>query len=105
MNEKLQYAEMLEIPVNTCNITYKPPKKRKAQRKTVDGDKVKAELMEKINSEQVEPKTEDLVNPIEMAEEPISEPQADAATQSITVSIKQVEKPPEKKMRRPFWRP
>ena len=28
MNEKLQYAEMLEIPVNTCNITYQPTKKR-----------------------------------------------------------------------------
>ena len=51
MNEKLQYAEMLEIPVNTCNITYKPPKKRKGRAKNVDADKVKAELVDKINME------------------------------------------------------
>jgi len=97
MNEKLQYAEMLEIPVNTCNITYKPPKKRKTQRKTVDGDKVKAELMDKINSEQVELKTEDLESPEEITEERLSEPQVESENQSITVSIKQVEKSTGKK--------
>lgn len=52
MNEKLQYASMLEIPVNTCNVTFKPGKKRKvAKRKIKNPDAVKEELMNKINSE------------------------------------------------------
>jgi len=51
MNEKLQYARMLEIPVNTCTVTYKPIKKRvKKQKNKVDDEKVKAELLDKINS-------------------------------------------------------
>lgn len=50
MNEKLQYASMLEIPVNTCNITYKPIKKKRVRgRKKVDGEQIKRELMEKVN--------------------------------------------------------
>lgn len=48
MNEKLQYASMIEIPVNTCNITYKPLKKRK-KRKALNED-VKQEVIEKVNS-------------------------------------------------------
>lgn len=52
MNEKLQYAAMLDIPVNTCTITYKPVKKRRftKKRKPVSED-VKSALMNKINSE------------------------------------------------------
>ena len=51
MNEKLQYAEMLEIPVNTCSITYKPPKKRRGRsKKQVDAEAVKEQLMEKVNA-------------------------------------------------------
>ena len=33
MNEKLQYATMLEIPVNTCNVTYTPIKRKKKSKK------------------------------------------------------------------------
>ena len=52
MNEKLQYATMLEIPVNTCNVTLKTGKKRKFGKKKVKNpDEVKEELMRKINSE------------------------------------------------------
>lgn len=52
MNEKLQYATMLEIPVNTCNVTLKQGKKKKSGGKKVKNpDKVKEELMQKINSE------------------------------------------------------
>ena len=52
MNEKLQYATMLEIPVNTTNITYKPSKKRrKVKMKAVSPDAVKEELMQKVNAE------------------------------------------------------
>jgi hypothetical protein len=54
MNEKLQYASMLEIPVNTVNVTLKPSKKRRRKSKALDDEKVKQELIEKVNSETVE---------------------------------------------------
>ncbi len=51
MNEKLQYASMLEIPVNTCNITYAPAKRRKARTKKVrETDDVKKRLLDKLNN-------------------------------------------------------
>lgn len=54
MNEKLQYASMLDIPVSTCNITYKPIKKKRTKRKKeVAPEEVKQELMDKVNSEVV----------------------------------------------------
>lgn len=50
MNEKLQYASMLEIPVNTCNITYAPVKKKKPKTKKVyASDDVKKQLLNKVN--------------------------------------------------------
>ena len=48
MNEKLQYASMLEIPVQSCNISYKPIKKTK-KKKPVQED-VKEKLLTKINN-------------------------------------------------------
>ena len=52
MNEKLQYATMLEIPVNTANITYKPIKKRRSfKKKPTSLDTVKEELLSKVNAE------------------------------------------------------
>lgn len=49
MNEKLQYASMLGINENTCNIVYKPVKtKRKKTKKTSD-EQIKKELVEKVN--------------------------------------------------------
>lgn len=51
MNEKLQYASMLEIPVNTCTVTNKAIKKRKIKKKkAVDPNVVKEQLLEKINN-------------------------------------------------------
>ncbi len=50
MNDKLQYASMLEIPVNTCNITYQPIKKKKSKKKKASLDEVKTELITKVNS-------------------------------------------------------
>ena len=50
MNEKLQYAEMLNIPVNTSTVTYKVKKKPLFKRYKND-DKVKEELIAKVNSE------------------------------------------------------
>ena len=49
MNEKLQYATMLEIPVSTCNVTFKTTKKRRGRRKKVDVDQVKNQLVDKVN--------------------------------------------------------
>lgn len=52
MNEKLQYATMLEIPVNTANVTYKPIKKRRSfRRKAKNPEAVKQELLSKVNAE------------------------------------------------------
>ena len=54
MNDKLQYAEMLEIPVNTCSVTYKPTKKRLFGGKNLL-DEVKAKLVKKVNQEGEKP--------------------------------------------------
>ncbi len=52
MNEKLQYATMLEIPVNTCSVTFTPAKKRKnKKKKKVNHETVKQELLNKVNTE------------------------------------------------------
>lgn len=51
MNEKLQYASMLEMPLSTANVTVKPQKKRKARTKTVNSDSVKNQLISKVNQE------------------------------------------------------
>lgn len=50
MNEKIQYANMLEIPVNTCNVTYKPKKKRLfKKRSTKQIEEVKNQLVNRVN--------------------------------------------------------
>ena len=52
MNEKLQYATMLEIPVNTCSITVKQSKKRRFfKRKEKNAEQVKEQLVRKVNEE------------------------------------------------------
>lgn len=48
MNEKLQYAEMLDMPIETSTITYKRIKSRKRKKKK-DEDSIKKELIDKIN--------------------------------------------------------
>lgn len=49
MNEKLQYASMLEIPVNTCNVTFKPQKKKRGKKRKIDNEQIKQELLDKVN--------------------------------------------------------
>lgn len=71
MNEKLQYAEMLEIPVNTCNITYKPPKKRLFGTKKNLLDEVKAKLVKKVNQTDEEKEKNGALEPIINAETPV----------------------------------
>lgn len=53
MNEKMQYLTMLEMPISTANVTVKPSKKKRRVRK-VDAESVKKELIDKINSDEVE---------------------------------------------------
>ena len=49
MNKKMQYMAMLEIPLNSVNITTKSVKKRKKRVKKVDDESVKNQLIDKIN--------------------------------------------------------
>lgn len=53
MNEKLQYAEMLDIPTSTCTITYKQNSKKRptAKKRSVNTEAVKTKLINKINDE------------------------------------------------------
>ena len=62
MNEKLQYATMLEIPVNTANVTFKPAKKRRIRKKkrTTSPEEIKELLMEKVNNPEETPSEENL---------------------------------------------
>ena len=51
MNEKLQYATMLEIPVNTCNVTFKHAKRRgRFKKRAKTPEAVKEELLLKVNA-------------------------------------------------------
>lgn len=51
MNEKLSYAEMLDIPM-TSSITVKPKKKKRFfGKKSVNVEKIKETLIEKVNDE------------------------------------------------------
>ena len=46
MDEQLQYADLLEIPVNTCTVTTKKPRKRRMK---ISADRLKARAVEKSN--------------------------------------------------------
>lgn len=51
MNEKLQYASMIELP-ESSTITYKPIKKKRAKKKAETNlESVKQELLDKVNGE------------------------------------------------------
>ena len=52
MNEKLQYATMLEMPLSTCNVTTLPKKRRFRKKKRVNDELIKQELLNKVNREQ-----------------------------------------------------
>ena len=93
MNEKLQYATMLEIPVNTANITYKPKKsRRRVKAKGQNSDAIKEELMQKVNSESETAVAEDTANAIE---EQSGTPYQDIENASAVVH---------KKERKPFFK-
>ncbi len=56
MNEKMQYASMLELPVCTCNITSKPVKKKRLRKSKkenkVSDEQIKQEVLDMVNAEQ-----------------------------------------------------
>lgn len=87
MNEKLQYASMLEIPVSTCNVTFKPKRKKlfKGKRKE-NPEEVKAELLEKVNSMESSA-------PEEQAEEFTPPVQTVTITEGVKKSKKALKKP------------
>jgi len=69
MNEKLQYLTMLEMPISTANVTVKPSKKKRRAKK-VDAEAVKKELIDKINSSEVE--TTNVTEQNQLVEQPIT---------------------------------
>ena len=73
MDKKAEYAEMLEIPVSTSTITYKPAKEKK-KRRTEKGEDAKEKLLKKINETLEEsPSAEDNTESKEVAEETCSD--------------------------------
>lgn len=50
MNDKLQYADMLEIPVQTATVTTAKLSKKRTKPKKASHEEIKEELLNKINS-------------------------------------------------------
>ena len=96
MNEKLQYASMLELPISSSTITVKPIKKKKVKkRKDLSPEVVKQELLDKVNSETIEPVIEETESSLLQESEPVLEKEQESVieeTSTVTVS-KKVKKP------------
>ncbi len=52
MNEKLQYASMLDLPISTSSVTNITKKRRTRKKKRINDELVKEQLLQKINMEQ-----------------------------------------------------
>ncbi len=52
MNEKLQYASMLDIPISTSSVSAITKKKKVRKKKRINDELVKEKLLKKINQEQ-----------------------------------------------------
>ena len=102
MNEKLQYASMLEIPVSTCNVTFKPAKKRRfGRKKKVDPEAVKEQLLNKINAEEQAVAEENSVEEVDtnvdgltdgVKEETVSEQIEDSVSTEYTAEVRPLKK-------------
>ncbi len=115
MNEKLQYATMLEIPVNTANITYKPAKRRRVfKKKSKSPDAVKEELLSKVNAESEiteqaipqEAAVERAEDTAEISEEVMPQAAEDAAEETVGQAAEEtyVSTSVRKKKRKPFFK-
>lgn len=78
MNEQTLYSEMLEIPVNTCSITYTESKKRRRKRVRKD-EEVKEMVLEKVNGE---------INAEQAAESDPQEPAPEIVESTVTITKK-----------------
>ena len=78
MNEKQEYQSMIEMHENTCNITYKPIKKRR--KKKPAPEEIKTQVIEKVNSQ------------VEQEIMPIEENAIITQESSVTVRPKQQKK-------------
>ncbi len=92
MNDKLQYATMLEIPVNTCSVTYAPiKKKRKPKKKPVNHEVVKEELLSKINSD-LDEKNAELYSDTMLVEQELPEQPAVYEEERLEAEEKKIKK-------------
>ncbi len=93
MNEKLQYASMLEIPVTTCSVNFKPIKKKKTVKKDLSPEAVKKELLDKVNEKTTEKtKTEETAT-VKKAESKIEE-KKEVKKEEKTSTVSKKEKTP-----------
>ena len=86
MNEKLQYASMLGINENTCNIVYKPVKTKRKKTKKVSDEQIKKELVEKVN---LISEKEALIEESTALEQPIVEEKVEEIEQSSVIKLKE----------------
>ena len=88
MNEKLQYATMLEIPVNTCTVRERVGRKSKRKSKKVNSDEIKNKLITKINSQEEKKESNALVvAEQESSVQPTEEIALKEERRDITVSV------------------
>lgn len=53
-NEQINYADMIEVPVNTCTVTTLPAPKKRARKRKVTAEDLKSAVIEKVNGAEVE---------------------------------------------------
>ena len=96
MNEKLQYASMLELPVSSSSITVKPIKKKRVRRKKdLSPESVKQELLDKVNRDAESVSLEEVKeNQIELSSNPqAQEGEIEENTTSLATVSKKEKKP------------
>lgn len=97
MNEKLQYAEMLDIPI-TSTVNVIPAKKRVKRKKKVDIEEVKETLIEKVNS--IEPEFEPINEPAKEKIENLDQGEVVCQTETEEEQLSSVKVVKEKKKSR-----
>lgn len=94
MNEKLQYASMLEIPVTTCSVNFKPIKKKRATKKDLSPEAVKKELLDKVNEKADEKTKKEESVTIKKAESKIEEKKEVKKEEKTSATVSKKEKTP-----------